>query len=117
MIYLWLSLILICTAWREWQILVDRGSWKLKGTWLPFWYFDQNSEEKLFGFILKKNLDSFHVSNGLRRWFTFEIFIDLLPVYTFTPEWVFIQLNIAVYWTVWMQLRNLLLHKIFKKGE
>lgn len=116
LIYVWLVLVLICTTWREWQILVDRGSWNRSKTWLPFWYFDQNSKEKIFG-ILKKNLDSFHVVNGLRRLFTFEIFIELLPVYSFTPEWVAIQANVIIYWLVWMQGRNLLMHKIFKKGR
>jgi hypothetical protein len=111
--YIIIFLIIAIVSWREWQILVDRGSWKKEGTWLPFWYIHWESFWSKF--------DSFHFLNGLSTllWMELLVINDILPMF-FTVEsfWniVLQQVHVALYWYVWMQIRNLFLHKIYKKG-
>lgn len=92
-----LVLLGMLSAYREVQILVDRGSWRKEDYRNIFWYTNWKS--------WLKNLDSFHVSNGL---FVLVMFISM-GIETIT--WYLV----PVYWFGFMQVRNVGLHIIFKR--
>lgn len=96
MIYLLIILALL-SAYREVQILIDRGSWRKEDYRNIFWKTDWQSKWK--------NLDSFHVSNGL--------FI-LLMLYAMSIDSIIWYL-VPVYWFGFFYVRNIGLHIIFKK--
>ena len=103
-------LLIAIVAWREVQILIDRGSWNDWDYHNLYWYIDQNSKEKILWVIPLKNLDSFHVSNGL---FTL-VLIYILYMNRNIPEliylwqnWLTSAVHICFYWLIWMQIRNL----------
>ena len=104
-------LLIAVLSWREVQILIDRGSWNDWDYYKLFWYKDQNSKEKYLGLFLKKNWDSFHVSNGVATFIILILIRDYLP-HPYISVWFYI----PAYWLlVWMQIRNLFMHKIFKR--
>ena len=94
MIYLLIILALL-SAYREVQILIDRGSWRKEDYRNIFWKTDWQSKWK--------NLDSFHVSNGL--------FVLVMFFAMDTITWYLV----PVYWFGFMQVRNVGLHIIFKR--
>lgn len=96
MIYLLIILALL-QAYREVEILIDRGSWRKEDYRNIFWKTDWKS--------WLKNLDSFHVSNGL---------FVLVMLYAMSIETITWYLA-PVYWFGFMQVRNIGLHIIFKK--
>ena len=104
-----LILLIPLFAWREVQILIDRGSWKAKDYEKLFWYIDWKSKWK--------NFDSFHVANGLITIVIIEMLIKDLPTYNFSTEhWLIYQAWVIIYWLVWMQVRDLFLHIVYKEG-
>jgi len=111
--YLDIGLIILLIAvlsWREVQILIDRDSWKDWDYRKLFWYTDQNSKEKILWVIPKKNLDSFHVSNGIATLIIIELLVQYLPKPVSIEQYVGIfienQLYVIAYWLLWMQIRN-----------
>ena len=95
-------------AYREWQILVDRGSWLVDNTWLKFWYTDWKS--------WLKDLDSFHFMNGLSVLVLLETFTDKDDILiNFNPEWLCVQAHVVFYWLAWMYIRNIFMHIVFDK--
>ena len=105
MIYLILIGIL---SWREVQILIDRGSWKADDYHNLFWYISWKSKWKDF--------DSFHVANGLATLIIcYIIAVNYqLIVLNYLGDYQFIALAI-IYWLIWMYIRNIFMHIIFKK--
>ncbi len=120
MIDLIVILLIAVLSWREVQILIDRGSWKKENLrFNPYWYIDQNSKEKVLWVIPKKNLDSFHVANGVATILILEMIIHYLPLYTFSIQdglayGLIIQAYVGLYWLVWMQIRNLFMEVIYR---
>ncbi len=118
MIWIILILLIAVLGWREVQILIDRGSWKKeKLRFNPYWYIDQNSKKKILGLILIKNLDSFHVANGLTVLMFCIIIVSsnlTYQIYIISQFWTII-VNIGLYWLIWMQLRNLFMKGIYKR--
>ena len=105
-----IALLIAVLAWREVQILIDRGSWKDWDYHKLFWYTDWQGKWK--------NWDSFHVSNGLATL----IIIYLIKGYLPEALYVFCQpltdiLHTIAYWLIWMQIRNLFMHIIFKRRK
>ena len=115
MIYVWVGLLIAVLAWREVQILIDRDSWKAENYRKLFWYTHWKSKWK--------NWDSFHVSNGLATILILLIgaskssasLTGLIIPSLVDVQPVGIALDIIIYWLIWMQLRNLFMHKIYKK--
>ena len=108
-------LLIAVLSWREVQILIDRKSWESEDYKKLFWYVDQNSKEKVL-WVYKKNLDSFHISNGIALVLILDM-IDL-PRYEFDLFWIIdwcSQIYVIGYWIALMQLRNLFMHKIYKQ--
>lgn len=97
MIYLLIILALL-SAYREVQILIDRGSWRKEDYRNVFWKTDWQT--------WKKNLDSFHVSGGL--------FVVVMSL-----SFYFIKLNsiweTPLIWLGFFYVRNIGMHIIFKK--
>jgi hypothetical protein len=93
-------LIIIILAYREVQILIDRGSWNRDHFFDMFWYIDWTSEWKDF--------DSFHVSNGLVTYLIIRV-VQL-------PDLIYSELDYLIYWALWMYVRNLCLHIIFRQS-
>jgi len=99
---------IIIIAYREVQILIDRGHWKAKDYWDIFWYKAQSGWRRLF--------DSFHASNGL---------YTLIICYLLAENYQWISLSFlkdfeiyvitTIYWVTWMYVRNVGMHIIFKK--
>jgi len=106
---IWLVLFVIAISYREVQILIDRGSWKKENYWIPLWYIKWTSKWK--------NFDSFHSIMGLAVLFLLEFAVAYLPKYYlgFLPDWINYQLWVIIYWAILYQLRNLLMHVVFKK--
>ena len=105
-----LILLIPLFAWREVQILIDRGSWVAEDYKKLFWYIDWKSKWK--------NFDSFHVSNGLITLVIIEMLINNLPTYNFSTElWLICQAWVIGYWLVWMQVRDLFMHTVYKRGK
>lgn len=94
MIYL-LIILAILSAYREVEILIDRGSWRKEDYRNIFWKTDWQS--------WLKNADSFHVSNGL--------FVLVMFFAMETITWYLV----PVYWFGFFQVRNLGMHVIFKR--
>jgi len=109
---IWLVLLIAVLAWREVQILIDRGSWlKENLRFNPYWYIDQNSKKKILGLFPEKNFDSYHVSGGL---------VTLIIIYLIRDDlWKPIELSellyVVAYWLIWMQIRNLFMKVIYKR--
>jgi len=115
--YFLIILLIVIASWREVQILIDRDSWKGTSR-IPLWYIDQNSKEKILWLFPKKNLDSFHVSNGL---FTL-ILIHILYTNNILPELLYVFcdtlthiLHIIAYWLIWMQIRNIVMKVNYRR--
>lgn len=96
MIYL-LIILAILSAYREVQILIERGSWRKEDYRNIFWYTDWKS--------WLKNFDSFHVSNGLF------VLVMFFAMSIDTITWYLVPL----YWLGFFYVRNIGLHIIFKK--
>lgn len=106
---IWLLLFIIGISYREVQILIDRGSWKKEDYIIPLWYIKWTSKWK--------NFDSFHTLIGLSILFLLEYLVEYLPRYDFIfiPAWLNYQVYVITYWLIFFQIRNLFMHKIFKK--
>ena len=117
---MFLSLIILLIAvlsWREVQILIDRGSWKKENLrFNPYWYIDQNSKEKVLWIIPKKNLDSFHVANGIATLIICFglVYCDIIYVLYVICDTASRILNTIAYWLIWMQIRNLFMKAIYR---
>jgi len=109
--YTGLLVFVIGLSYREIQILIDRGSWNREDFWIPIWYTKLTT--------IWKNFDSFHFIHGLAILGLAEYLVQDLPTYyfTFLADWINYQLYVAAYWFIFMQIRNLFMHKIFKKGK
>ncbi len=115
MIYIWIILLIAILAWREVQILIDRGSWKAEDYRKLFWYTDWKSKWK--------NWDSFHVSNGLATILilligaskSYASFMEFIIPLLADVQPVGIALDIIIYWLIWMQIRNLFIHVVYKR--
>ncbi len=111
MIYIWLILLIAILAWREVQILIDRGSWKKEDYRNIFWHTDWKSKWK--------NWDSFHVSNGLATLIVLILLVPILPSVSgqvLGHLGVFnVLIDIPIYWLIWVQIRNLFMHVVFKR--
>lgn len=109
MIYLLLILLIFILAWREVLHLCERGSWNFEDYRIPVWYIHWRSKWKVF--------DTFHLTNGLITL----IFIYLLlmnpNIYKLYVIYDIVSLvvNIIAYWIIWMWLRNIFMHVVFKK--
>ena len=121
MIYVWIGLLIAVLAWREWQILLE-WRWKDredKKTWLPFWETNPNKFKNKFLSGIWKNLDSFHVSNGLATLMFCVVIIGSNLTYQLRfdalSDAVNDAANIIAYWFIWMQIRNLFVKIIYKK--
>ena len=120
MIWIILILLIAVLSWREIQHLLERGSYRYGALrFNPYWYFDQNSKEKVLWVIPKKNLDSFHVANGVATILILEVVIHYLPMYTFSIQSglvyeLIIQAYVGLYWLIWMQIRNLFMKAIYR---
>lgn len=101
MTYIYLITLAALAAYREIQILIDRGSWKIEMTWLPIWYTEWNSMWKLF--------DSFHLIEGL---YTL-ILCAALTKLNNKSKWYFV----IVYWALYYYARNIFMHIIFMNPE
>ena len=114
----YIILLIAVRAWREVQILIDRDSWKYRNLKLHlYWEFNQSSKEKFLWIIPKKNLDSFHVSNGfgvLLICFGFVYYEVAYVLYVWCEVLTHI-LNTIAYWLVWMQIRNLFMYLIYDR--
>jgi len=103
-------LLIALVSWREVQILIDiigKGKWQYKHFKKLFWHFDQSNKEKILWIIPKKNLDSFHVSNGLATLIICHLIAENYPLFQFVEgSWNTVIL-IPLYWITWMQIRNL----------
>jgi len=97
-----MSMLIAVLAWREVQILIDRGSWKAEDHKKIFWYIDWKSKWK--------NFDSFHVSNGIAVLIICYIVAENYQVISlpFLNGYQVIALTV-VYWIVFMQIRNLIM--------
>jgi len=108
-------LLIAVLAWREVQILIDRGSWKREDYHNLFWYTDWKSKWK--------NWDSFHVSNGIATILILLIWAsksyvsltELIVPSLADVQPIGIALDIVIYWLIWMQIRNVFMHRIFKR--
>jgi len=110
MIYIWLILLIAVLSWREVQILIDRGSWNDWDYHNLFWYTRWQYKWK--------DWDSFHVSNGLATLIIIEMVIDNLlqiPIAQYVGEFVQVQLHVLIYWVLWMWIRNIWMHVVFKR--
>jgi len=109
--YIGLLIFVIGLSWREVQILIDRGSWKKEDFWIPLWYIKWTS--------FWKGFDSFHAIHGLAILGLMEFLVQYLPSYyfTFLADWINYQLYVVAYWLIYMQIRNLFMHIIFKKRK
>ena len=110
MIYIWLILLIAVLSYREVLHLIQRGSWNDWDYWNIFWYTDNHS--------WRKNFDSYHFSNGLATLIIFEMIIEYLlqiPIAQYVGEFVQVQLNVLIYWVLWMWFRNIWLHIVFKR--
>lgn len=109
--YIGLLIFVIGLSYREVQILIDRGSWKKEDYWIPIWYTKLNT--------FWKNWDSFHAIHGLAILGLMEYLVEYLPKYNFTflADWINYQLYVVVYWLIFFQIRNLFMHKIFRKNK
>ena len=111
MIYIWLILLIAVLSYREVLHLIQRGSWNDWDYWNVFWYTEHNS--------MWKDWDSFHFANGLATLIIIEVVIGYLPCIRFfaqyVGEFVQVQLNVVLYWLLWMHVRNIFLHIILKR--
>ena len=108
--FLLIILSIIIAAYREVQILIDRGSWKAKNYWDVFWYKAQTGWKRLF--------DSFHASNGLYVLIISYLLADSKKYQFFTLEFLKdfeLYVITIIYWITWMYVRNIGMHIIFKK--
>lgn len=114
MIYVWIILLIAVLAWREVQILIDRGSWTGTSR-IPLWYTDWKDKWK--------NWDSFHVSNGIAT--ILILLIGASKSYASLTEFIIpsladvqpvgIALDIIIYWLIWMQIRNIFMKVNYRK--
>jgi hypothetical protein len=122
-LFYWIILAFI-SAYRETEILIERGSWSPEVTWILFW-------ENLFGI---KNTDSFHFMWGL-WWFLITALIVMeglwfylygklfiqLHLFIIGREWYWVALsailNIIIYWQLYMWMRNVAMHIVFMKKD
>ena len=110
MIYIWLILLIAVLSYREVLHLIQRGSWNDWDYWNVFWYTEHNS--------MWKDFDSYLASNGLATLIIFEMIIEYLlqiPIAQYVGEFVQVQLNVLIYWVLWMWVRNCFLHIVFKR--
>ena len=105
-----LVLLGMLSAYREVQILIDRGSWRKEDYRNIFWYTDWKS--------WLKNFDSFHVINGLFvlvMMYALNSPLDSIFGLTGSFAWMNPFLNVIIYWLGFFKVRNIGLHIIFKK--
>jgi len=113
------------SAFREIEILIERGSWNSDITWLKFW------KTKLFNI---PNTDSFHFAWGL-WWLLIVVAIVFngiwvylfgeFPVHfyliIFGKSFWFIILSVIInsilYWQMYMYFRNVCMHIVFMKKD
>jgi len=93
--------LILLVSYREVGILCDRGSWVWVRFQNVFWKTDQNN-------LWVKNLDWFHVSNGLAT---------LIICWMFAKTYTVIDLgeysrylNTVIFWGLWMYVRNIFIH-------
>src|SRR5690554_5146027 len=103
----------LLSAYREIEILINRGSWKIEHFKIKFWQTDHSS--------IWKNFDSFHVMGGL-----FTVFMFLGFYLAYAEPYFLVVINIfndipglietvIVYWLLFYYIRNLFMHIIFRK--
>lgn len=112
------------SAYREVEILTDRGSWHLGMTWLKFWGKDWIGWKRLF--------NSFHfmwglwwamitllfVMNGIWYYLYAQPFMEIwLLIIGRAWYWVLLSaiLDIVIYWQMYMYFRNINMHIVFMK--
>ena len=108
-------LLIAVLSWREVQILIDRLDWDAEDYRGLFWYTEWASKWKDF--------DSFHISNGLATVLILLIgasksYVSLTGL--IIPSLADVQpigiaLDIIIYWLIWMHVRNIFMHIIFKR--
>ena len=91
--------IIILLSYREVGILCERGSWNFNSFQRIYWDTDQNN-------FWLKNLDWFHVSNGLMTLLVCILFAQNYSV--FGQVWI----DAPFYWVCWMYIRNVFMHVI-----
>lgn len=110
------------SAYRETEILVDRGSWTKTMTWIIFWGKEWTGTKRLF--------DSFHfmwglwwamittyfVMNGIWFYLYAQPFMEMWLL-IIGREWYWVLLsagiNIVIYWQMYMYFRNINMHIVF----
>ena len=111
MIFIFLGLLGLISAYREIQILIETDRWNIIKTWIPIWGL--NWWDRWY-----KGFDSFHLPNGL-----FALVMCILIVYDFKG----IDLNflgdfkgialILIYWWFYFWIRNIGMHILFLRGK
>jgi len=109
MIYIWLILLIAVLSYREVLHLIQRGSWNDWDYHNIYWYTEHNSKWKDF--------DSYHASNGLATLIIIEMVISYLPIISYIGNrgFIGIQLHVIAYWLIWMWIRNIWMHIVFKR--
>jgi len=101
------------SAYREIEILINRGSRKIEHFKIKFWQTDHNS--------IWKNFDSFHVMGGLFTVVMFYAFYlsysepYFLILFNITNSVLDVAIFIIAYWVLFYYIRNLFMHIIFRK--
>lgn len=85
------------SAYREVQILIERGSWNKEDYRDMFWHTDWKT--------WKKDLDSFHVSGGAFALVMFGL-MSLIQI----SWWM-----IPIAWYLFFKIRNIFMHIVFKR--
>src|SRR3989304_6536957 len=111
MIFIFLGLLGLISAYREIQILIETDRRNIIKTWISIWGL--NWWNKWY-----KGFDSFHLSNGL-----FALIMCILIVYDFKG----IDLNflgdfnsialILIYWWFYFWIRNIGMHILFLRNK
>ena len=115
MIWIFLGLLGLISAYREIQILIETDRWNIIKTWISIWGL--NWWDRWY-----KGFDSFHLPNGLFALVMCIMIIIHPPDYMFglgcfLPDWLEQPLFILIYWWFYFWVRNIGMHILFLRGK